>query len=28
LTVTDFNDVKIGDELEFFTVKFVPRKLE
>jgi translation initiation factor IF-2 len=28
LTVADFNDVKIDDELEFFTVKLVPRKLE
>ena len=28
LTIANFNDVKIEDELEFFTVKFIPRKLD
>ena len=28
LTITNYNDVKVGDQLEFFTVKLIPRKLD
>ena len=28
LTITNFNDVKVGDQLEFFSVKYVARKLD
>ena len=27
LTVKDFNDIKVGDELEFYDIKYVKRTL-